>query len=132
MHDATTNDSLGHEEVREMSSVADDARSQQESGNDRVLGGPGDDVLVGDGEDLPPFAPSNGHNDDTLDGGPGNDLLGGLSGDDTLRGGPGDDFIDGDNPFPVPPDLPFPPGTNVDDCRGGPGANTVLNCEIEH
>jgi hypothetical protein len=52
-------------------------------------------------------------------------------GSDTITGGPGDDFIDGDNPFPVPPDLPFPPGTNVDDCRGGPGANTVLNCEIE-
>jgi hypothetical protein len=44
---------------------------------------------------------------------------------------PGDDFIDGDNPFPEPPDLPFPPGTNVDDCSGGPGANTVLNCEVE-
>src|SRR5688572_29677993 len=40
-----------------------------ESGNDRLIGGRGDDVLIGDGVDPPPFAPSNGANDDTLVGG---------------------------------------------------------------
>ena len=60
----------------------------------------------------------------------GNDTLWGNFGSDTISGGPGDDFIDGDNPFPPPPDLPFPPGTNNDVCTGGPGDNTVNNCEV--
>ena len=88
-------------------------------GVDRIGGGPGDDTAFG------------GPLDDPIDGGPGNDTLWGNFGSDTITGGPGDDAIDGDNPFPAPPDVPFPPGTNVDDCRGGPGANTVVNCEIE-
>jgi Ca2+-binding RTX toxin-like protein len=87
-------------------------------GVDHIGGGPGDDTAFG------------GPLDDPIDGGPGHDTLWGNFGSDTITGGPGDDFIDGDNPFPVP-DPPFPPGMNVDDCRGGPGANTVLNCEIE-
>src|SRR4030095_9549820 len=41
-----------------------------EGGNDRVLGGDGNDVLTGDGVEVPPFFPSNGQNDDVLIGGP--------------------------------------------------------------
>ena len=40
-----------------------------EGGNDPIDGGNGDDVLIGDSTDLPPFLPSNGHNDDHLIGG---------------------------------------------------------------
>jgi Ca2+-binding RTX toxin-like protein len=67
--------------------------------------------------------------DDQISGGPANDTLYGNFGSDVISGDPGDDFIDGDNPFPPPPDLPFPPGGNNDTCSGGPGTNTVQNCE---
>ena len=64
-----------------------------EAGNDVVTGGSGADVLIGDGEELPPFAPSNGNNDDWLDGGSGNDEVVGLGGNDTLIGGPGSETL---------------------------------------
>ena len=65
--------------------------------------------------------------DDVINGGHGNDVLWGNFGSDVINGGAGDDFIDGDNPDPSQP--PFPPGTNVDTCNGGPGANVVEHCE---
>ena len=82
---------------------------------------------------------SGGKGDDTAFGGPGTDFMGGDEGADTLfgnfgsdsiSGGSGADFIDGDNPFPPPPDLPFPPGGNDDVCEGNGGADTILNCEV--
>jgi Ca2+-binding RTX toxin-like protein len=51
------------------------------SGNDSLTGGPADDVLDG------------GDGDDTLVGGGGADLLDGAAGTDSLAGGAGDDFI---------------------------------------
>jgi Ca2+-binding RTX toxin-like protein len=47
-----------------------------------VLGGAGDDTLVGD----------NGAN--ALDGGPGDDVIAGAGGSDRLSGGPGSDYVD--------------------------------------
>ena len=67
--------------------------------------------------------------DDLISGGSGNDILWGNFGSDDISGGSGNDFIDGDNPFPPPPDLPFPPGTNDDTCSGGSGSNVIENCE---
>jgi Ca2+-binding RTX toxin-like protein len=120
------------------------------AGDDAIVGGDGargGDVLIGDNANLPPFLPSNGTNDDHLIGGSGTDHLFGVGGNEVLEGGSGDhepigfggndtitggsgtDFIDGDNPSPPPPDLPFPPGTNNDDCCGS-GPDRILNCEI--
>jgi Ca2+-binding RTX toxin-like protein len=64
-----------------------------------------------------------------MSGGQGPDTLFGNFGSDVITGGQGNDFIDGDNPFPPPPELPFPPGGNDDDCTGGQGTDVVLNCE---
>lgn len=87
-------------------------------GVDRIRGGPGDDTAFG------------GPSDDDIAGGPGNDTLWGTFGSDLISGGPGNDLIDGDNPFPTPPFVPpFIIGTNDDTCVGGPGADTVTNCE---
>ena len=55
------------------STVAVDLPAHGESGNDRIFGGPGDDLLIG---------------------GPGNDYIKTGGGYDTVRGGPGNDFID--------------------------------------
>jgi hypothetical protein len=63
---------------------SDNVRSVEE-----VLGGSGDDVLVGD-------ADANG-----LFGGPGNDALAGGGGDDVLAGGPGQDGINAEDPVPT-------------------------------
>ena len=56
-------------------------------------GGPGNDVLVGDGADN---EISGDRGNDRIDGGAGNDTLDGGDGRDTVSGGPGDDTIDGD------------------------------------
>lgn len=53
------------------------------SGNDRLSGGAGDDVLNG------------GSGNDVLDGGAGDDVLNGGSGNDALEGGAGDDILNG-------------------------------------
>ena len=88
-------------------------------GVDAIAGGPGGDLANG------------GPLNDVITGGPGNDELYGNFGSDMITGGPGDDIIDGDNPNPIPPEgPPFPPGGNNDTCSGGPGTNTVQNCEI--
>jgi Ca2+-binding RTX toxin-like protein len=136
-----------------------------EGGNDLLIAGPGNDVLIGDQLNVPPFIPSNGNNDDHLIGGPGNDVLAGLGGDDVLDGGAGKDMIIGfgasiastealvttprwpgrrsgfrrtrrrcrrrrQSGVPAAPAATAEPHrTNNDDCRGGPGSDTVLNCE---
>ena len=41
-----------------------------EGGNDVLRGEAGDDELIGDELDSAPFVPSNGNNNDSLDGGP--------------------------------------------------------------
>ncbi len=79
---------------------------------DLILGGFGNDLLVGMG------------NDDTIKGGDGNDMirgefgpdsLFGENGQDTIRGGKANDHLDG--------------GEGADDCDGGSGRNTVVKCE---
>lgn len=57
------------------------------SGNDRLLGGLGNDLLSG------------GSGSDELLGGPGNDVLDGGSGFDELTGGQGNDVLDGGSGF---------------------------------
>ena len=57
-----------------------------EGGNDRVLGGAATTSSSATASMLPPFIPSNGHNDDVLIGGPGDDVLAGLGGDDDHAG----------------------------------------------
>lgn len=60
-------------------------------GNDRGLGGPGDDVIYGgDGNDLL----YSGTGNDLLDGEAGNDKIVGQGGNNTLRGGAGNDTIE--------------------------------------
>jgi hypothetical protein len=76
-----------------------------QAGNDRVLGGVGNDILIGDGVDVPPFIPSNGQNNDVLLGGPGDDTPAGLGGDDDLLGDPattsGQGDMSADRSFPM-------------------------------
>jgi Ca2+-binding RTX toxin-like protein len=88
-------------------------------GNNWVDGGQGSDVLIG-GEDLPPFAESDGTNDDTLLGSQGDDLMAGLSGDDNLSGGQGDDQIIG-----MGGDDTVTGGSGADTAFGGPGVDSV-------
>jgi len=96
------------------------------SGNDELIGmGGHDDINGGSGADTAFGGPLN----DLIIGGSGADSLWGNYGSDVISGGSGNDVIDGDNPLPPPPVLPFPPGTNNDTCSGGTGANTVTNCE---
>ncbi|MFI9812656.1 calcium-binding protein [Saccharothrix variisporea] len=71
---------------------------------EHLVGGAGDDTLVGSG------APN------TLVGGPGDDRLSGLGGADVLVGGAGFDLLDG--------------GPQVDTCDVGPGGGTTAACEL--
>ena len=92
--------------------------ADRHGGNDDLTSGPGLDTAFG------------GPGNDQVQGDPGDDTLFGNFGSDVISGGPGDDFIDGDNPSPPPPGgPPFPPGTNNDDCTGGPGVDVIANCE---
>ena len=75
-------------------------------GNDVMLGGRGDDILIGD----------DGH--DGILGFGGNDIIIGGAGNDRINGNSGDDYIDG--------------GAGTQDlCRGGDGADSAINCEIQ-
>jgi large repetitive protein len=114
--------------------------------NDKIFGGKGNDIIdAGNGND----EVHSNQGDDTISGGPGNDWLGagkgndvinagdgndklfGRDGDDTLHGqghddqihgGPGNDTIDGgETPNPA---------TDNDRCLGGPGTNSIVNCEV--
>ena len=97
------------------------------SGNDQVIGFGGNDTMDGgSGNDFMAGGPL----DDEMQGGSGNDDMFGNFGSDTMFGGSGNDLVDGDNNNPVPPELPFPPGTNNDACTGNSGVNTVQNCEV--
>jgi Ca2+-binding RTX toxin-like protein len=62
------------------------------AGNDTLTGGPDDDVIVGLGGN---DTIDGGGGKDRICGGPGNDTLGGNDGNDSLAGGPGDDTYDG-------------------------------------
>ena len=66
-----------------------------ELGDDAIRGGDGDDVLRGDSNSRDSGGTVGG--DDILDGGRGNDRLGGKAGDDILLGGPGNDQLWGDD-----------------------------------
>jgi Ca2+-binding RTX toxin-like protein len=78
-------------------------------GDDTIFAGPGDDVALGDS---------------------GNDVIFGNFGSDMLFGGAGNDYVNGDNPNPTDPQLPPPLAIlGSDTCSGGPGLDTVVNCE---
>jgi len=91
-------------------------------GNDTLLGGSGDDLIDGGaGADTLKGGGGNdflqgGGGTDTLKGGAGNDYLAGQGGNDVLRGGRGNDFLDGGR-------------GRRDQCRGGPGRDSKVNCE---
>ena len=65
---------------------------QLESGNDRLYGGTGDDLIYGNGGN---DRLSGGQGDDTLLGGSGHDTVYGSHGDDDVRGGSGNDRLFG-------------------------------------
>ena len=101
-----------------------------------MLGGPGDDFATGQrGHDRV----SGGSGDDDLFGGPGidfvtgddgHDIIFGNFGSDTLSGGSGDDFINGDNPQADSIGPEIDPSPHIDRCFGGPGLDTIVNCEF--
>lgn len=78
---------------------------------ENVIGGNGDDLLVGDGNTN---RLDGGPGNDTLDGAAGNDTLNGGDGADTLIGGPGADLLDG--------------GPGNDALRARDGAADTLRC----
>jgi len=79
-------------------------------GNDRIMGGSGNDTIYGD--EL---------RDPRLDGGSGNDSIFGGGGSDELLGGSDNDKLEGDSPAGN--------AGNADVCRGGSGTDTANNCE---
>jgi hypothetical protein len=126
--DGTNDDILrGGEGNDTLAGLGGDDRLEGGSGNDELIGMGGyDDIRGGSGADTALGGPL----DDVISGGAGNDTLWGNFGSDDISGGSGNDVIHGDNPGPPPPNLPFPPGTNVDTCSGGSGSDAVDNCEI--
>lgn len=87
---------------------ADNNRLRGRGGNDRLVGLGGDDTLIGDlGNDVL----LGGAGNDTLLGGKGNDRLEGGAGNDILQGGPGNDRLNG--------------GDGNDVLIGGPGRDTL-------
>ncbi len=88
--------------------VDQDATIEGGAGNDRIIGGNGNDVINGgDGRDR--IQGRGG--DDSLDGGDGADRLIGQAGDDVLTGGNGHDFLNG--------------GSGDDDLGGGIGRDRL-------
>jgi hypothetical protein len=93
-----------------------------DSGNDRIIGGGGNDLIYpGPGWD----STSGGNGNDTVldtvgrdhvGGGRGNDDLRGGNGPDTLSGGPGRDRLSG--------------GSGRDHCNGGSGRDRAVSCEV--
>jgi hypothetical protein len=82
-------------------------------GNDRVDGGPGDDIMSGGNFST---------DDDTFTGGEGNDILDGQLGNDTVEGGPGDDTL---NPSPGDDTLDGGDGNDSTGCSSFPGSDTL-------
>jgi len=80
------------------------------TGNDRITGGSGDDLLFGQA------------GNDTIKGGGGNDLLFGGDGDDTLIGGPGNDQMFGEAGNDL---MIWNPGDGTDLMEGGDGIDTA-------
>ena len=79
------------------------------SGEDDLFGGPGIDFVTGDD---------------------GDDVIFGNFGSHTLSGGSGDDFVNGDNPQAGSIGPEVDPSPNIDRCFGGPGLDTIVNCEF--
>jgi surface adhesion protein len=89
-------------------------------GNDKLIGGDGDDILFGQG------------GNDTLEGGKGNDILIGGSGDDTLTGGAGADtfvWLKGDTGTDTITDFKHSEGDKLDlsDLLQGATDNNLAN-----
>lgn len=63
-----------------------------DDGDDTLLGGAGNDILLGDSPHLDPTQ----HGKDDISGGTGNDTVFGMGGDDVIRGDDGDDLLLGD------------------------------------
>ncbi|MGC0372749.1 calcium-binding protein [Streptomyces sp. SAI-229] len=80
-----------------------------DSGNQRMWGGRGDDMIEGYG------------GDDTVHAGPGDDHVMGGDGRDIVLGGPGNDTLDGEGG-----DDLVCGGTGKDSLEGGPGRDIVL------
>jgi Ca2+-binding RTX toxin-like protein len=81
----------------ELSVVAGGTRPGS-AGNDTLDGGPGADLLLGEGGNDEIFG---GGGDDTIRGGAGADDLGGEGGNDSLEGGEGDDHMHGGDGYDV-------------------------------
>ncbi len=91
-------------------------------GNDIILGGGGDDVLLGeDGRDII----LGGNGNDTVFGGDGNDIILGQNGNDTLNGNDGNDIILGGNGNDT-----IDGGAGFDILNGGAGTDVGINGEI--
>jgi RTX calcium-binding nonapeptide repeat (4 copies)/Subtilisin inhibitor-like len=112
--------------------VTNSCRIVGTAGDDVLTGTPLADVLVGkDGNDTLVAVPGY-FVGDTLDGGPGNDLLVGSAASDTLEGGPGEDILRGG----AGPDLLVGgPGRDVFQAQGGrdliyarDGVRDVVSC----
>ena len=104
-------------------------------GHDFLSGSRGDDVLIGgimphEEEDRPGFHPRDiflgGLGNDVMVGGGGDDAFLAFGGDDIVIGAGGNDLISG---FGGDDHLDGGPGP-ADECRGGPGADAAVNCEI--
>ncbi len=76
--------------------IAGDASDALVADDDRIFGGDGDDILRGDRNQRSAQDDKSGGND-YLDGGAGDDRLGGKGGNDILLGGSGDDQLWGDD-----------------------------------
>ena len=75
------------------------------AGNDQIVGGGGDDIILGD----------HAIRDETTGSVGGQDRLDGGTGADRSAGGPGNDTLNG--------------GTEDDNCDGQAGADSTTNCE---
>jgi Ca2+-binding RTX toxin-like protein len=86
-----------------------------------LLGGPGNDILIGTQSPSPiGDRLEGGSGDDVLSGLAGNDILLGGSGQDQLNGGPGDDTLEGGDDSDT-----ITTGTGVDTVDGGGGADVL-------
>jgi Ca2+-binding RTX toxin-like protein len=101
---------------------------------DWLLGGPGDDVLIGsdDGADSDPDFTDSVRFGDLLDGGPGNNRIAGLGGADTILGGNDEDHVDSgsgkDYVLTFGGDDWIYQGIDGDEfVDGGSGSNTIIS-----
>ena len=97
--------------TRQRLRVTNDCRIVGTAGDDVLTGTPLADVLLGEGGNDTLTAVASFFSGDTLEGGPGNDLLVGSFASDTLEGGPGNDVLRG--------------GAGPDLLIGGPGRDVI-------